>query len=417
MAHIKEIDIKKERCFVPKKLNWLQKAIGGFTKGGVYLVAGDPGIGKTTLSLQILIDLARQKIKVLYITSEQSLGDLKMVFDRVWPTQKNHRAVVEQYLCLDDSTNIPGVDSLRDFLLRKVLASDGPYLGTEVIVLDSLQGFGLTPQSIRMLDSLSIYAKEAKAAGITTIIIGHVTKEGKIAGAKRLEHLVDVVFLIRRAMRFRPLFIPKNRFGPAILSPIILEMDKGGALVESPHTKAEVAKVWGYTGRGDLIADIQAIVTFPEWGFSPTQNIPALNKKQAHQLLHILSTIPGVDLSKLSFEIQVFLPEAALYHPALSLPIGIAVLSSYLQQTVTPNSLFVGELDLMHNIRTPDNGYLENLAIFLASPEGLKVKKIYLSAESITNIKRLLKNKPAPDFQAVDNLPALLNILWPNIRE
>lgn len=327
-------------------LPWLKEAIGeGFVKGGVYLLAGEPGIGKTTITLQILGDVSQQGVKVLYVTTEQGLSDIKSALQRVHGSKDGRlpSGILNNFF-MDDS--VDDIDALPKFLARRVLTDGQDYHGVHVIVIDSVQGRGLSAAATQKYRALYEFAENAKAQGLVTLLVGHVTKKGQIAGPKDLEHNVDCVLYVRRAFRLRPLFVPKNRFGPAVIDPIVLVMDDRGRLAKSPLTSAKSAAVYGYAGIGEDLAEGQASVSLPKYGSRPELNAPFLPGKKIKQLLAVLSTLKDVDLADLSYEINCYLPRQQRYREELDLPLAVALLSSYLQQPVDTQTLFVGELDL-----------------------------------------------------------------------
>jgi len=243
-------------------LPWLERSVApGLIRGGIYLLAGEPGIGKTTLAIQILGDLARQGTKVIYLTTEQGLADLKRAVERIHASGGSLDQTLRENFLLDDSLN--DLADLPRFFARRVLTEGEEYHGSQAIVLDSIQGRGLSAAATQKYRALYEFTENTKAQGLVTILIGHVTKKGQIAGPKDLEHNVDCVLYLRRAFRLRPFFVPKNRFGPAQLDPLVLAMDDRGRLVESPHTTAQSTAVFGYAGIGEDLAEGQASVSLP----------------------------------------------------------------------------------------------------------------------------------------------------------
>ncbi|MEW6048501.1 MAG: ATPase domain-containing protein [Bacillota bacterium] len=421
MPRLVEIATKgPEKTPIPD-LPWLERALGGgFTRGGVYLLAGEPGIGKTTLAVQALGALAAQGMKVLYVTTEQSLADLKRAVQRIH-AQPDDRLPprLEDNFLLDDS--IDDIDSLPRFLARRILTEGEEYHGIQAIVIDSVQGRGLSPAATRKYKALYEFAEHAKAQGLVTILIGHVTKRGQIAGPRDLEHNVDAILYIRRAFRLRPFFVPKNRFGPAVLDPVVLVMDSRGRVVESPHRSAKSAVVFGYGGVGDELAEGQASVSLPRYGSSPELNAPFLPNKKVKQLLSVLSTLKDVDLTDLSYEINCYIPRRQQYLQELDLPIALALLSSYLQRAVPQDSLFVGELDLTRRIRPPQGTYLAALAVLLAGPQKGRFKRVYVSSDCAAQLERLRPDRYGPavgelaEVRGVETLESLLETLWPDL--
>lgn len=402
-------------------LPWLTRAIEpGFIRGGVYLLAGEPGIGKTTLAIQVLGDLAKRDIQGLYLTTEQGLGDIKRAVQRIHGGSDGSlpKAIRENFF-FDDT--IEDIDSLPRFLARRVLTEGEEYHGVQALVVDSVQGRGLSSAATQKYRALYEFAENAKAQGLLTLLIGHVTKKGQIAGPKDLEHNVDCVLYIRRAFRLRPFFVPKNRFGPAVLDPLVLIMDDRGRLTESPHRTARGTAVYGYAGIGDDLAEGQASVSLPRYGSRPELNAPFLPGKKVKQLLSVLSTLKDVDLSDLSYEINCYVPRQQRYREELDLPIALALLSSYLQRPVPPKSVFIGELDLTRRIRPPDQVYLAALAELLAGPQRGKVERVYISEDCARAFAAMRPGEHGPtvgelvQVRPSSLLDSLIKELWPDL--
>jgi DNA repair protein RadA/Sms len=410
----------REQIEVPS-LPWLGEALrGGFIRGGVYLLAGEPGIGKTHLAIQVLGDLARREVKTLYLTTEQGLSDIKEKVEsiHVGADGRLHRGIKDNFL-FDDT--IEDIDSLPRFLTRRVLTEGEEYHGIEMIVLDSVQGRGLSAAATQKYRALYEFAESAKAQGLVTLLVGHVTKKGQIAGPRDLEHNVDCVLYIRRAFRLRPFFVPKNRFGPAVLDPIVLMMDDRGRLVESPHRAAKTSAVLGYAGIGDELAEGQASVSLPRYGSRPELNAPFLPGKKVRQLLSVLSTLKDVDLTDLSYDINCYVPRQQRYREDLDLPIALALLSSYLQQPIPDKTLFVGELDLTRRIRPPEPVYLAALAQLVVGPQRGRVATVYISDECADSLAKMRPGDHSGTvgecvkIRGVATLEDLLGELWPDL--
>src|SRR5262249_31588556 len=127
---------------------------------------------------------------------------------------------------IEAEEGISDLEELPRFLSKKVLAASGEYRGTSLLILDSIQGRGLSPLATNKYRQVYDFCRRCKAAGIVVLLVAHVTKRGDIAGPKDLEHHVDCVLVMRRAMSYRPLFVPKNRFGPAVFKPVPLAIDR-----------------------------------------------------------------------------------------------------------------------------------------------------------------------------------------------
>lgn len=417
MPKIIDIEDKSKKGLDLSRLPWLKKAINSdLIKGGLYLLAGEPGIGKTTLTLQILGEISRQGSKVLYIPTEQSLADVKRVANRIFNSAgKGIPSSISDNLYID---TIDDLSMLPWLLKHRILPLDSEYNGCEVIAIDSLQGGGLSTGVGEKYKDLIDFAETAKSTGITCLFINHVTKSGEIAGPKALEHAVDCIIYIRRALRLRPLFVPKNRFGPATLDPIVLIMDEHG-LKESPYVTPEASTVLGYSGIGEEFAEAQASVTIPRYGSRPGLSAPFLPSKKIQQLLKVLGTLKDIDVVDLSYDVSCYIPGRHGYTSVLDLPIIIALLSSYLHQRIDNQTLFIGEVDLTKQIRPPEKTYLAGLAEFLIDMHPRRIKKVYLSEKVVNDFKEMRPKESGPqigeilDVRGVKDLDSLISDLWP----
>lgn len=418
MPRLDDIESTGKPGIVLPGLPWFKKAIrSDLIKGGLYLMAGEPGIGKTTIILQILGELAKQGIKVLCIPTEMSLADIKQFAGRIYGSEnKTALSQINENLYLD---TIDDLSMLPWFLKHKILPVDAEYHGCEVIAIDSLQGGGLSSGGGKFKD-LKDFATTAKATRITCMFVNHITKGNTIAGPKALEHEVDCIIYIRRALRLRPLFVPKNRFGPETLDPIVLIMG-GHGLEESPHIEAEASAVLGYSGIGGEFAEAQASVTIPRWGSRPGLSAPFLPSKRIEQLRKILGTLKDIDVIDLSYDVSCFIPGRHAYTNELDLPIIIALLSSYLRQGVSKDTLFIGQVDLMKQIRPPEKTYLASLAEVLVESRPRKIKKVYLSESLAEEFKNMKPTDTGPrvgeivDVRGVGDLESCIHDLWPQL--
>jgi len=418
MPKISDIEDKGKRGLDISGLSWLKKAIvSDLIKGGIYLLAGEPGIGKTTLSLQVLGEIAKQGIKVLYLPTEQSMSDIKRVFSRLFKSNRGQQSKTEDNLYVD---TIDDLKMLPWFLSHQILPLEKEYNGCQVIAIDSLQGGGLGSGSGETYKALMDFIDTTKGLGITSLLVNHVTKRGEIAGPKALEHAVDCVIYIRRALRLRPLFVPKNRFGPAMLDPIVLTMEEDG-LRESPHVAAQATTVLGYSGVGEEFAEAQASVTIPSYGSPPGLSAPFLPSKKIKQLLKVLGMLKDIDVVDLSYDISCYLPGRRGYISVLDLPITIALLSSYLHQDVDNRSLFIGEVDLTKQIRPPERTYLASLAELLVELQPGRIEKVYISESSAEELRHMQPDENSPkvgdivDVRGVRELGDVLQSIWPEL--
>lgn len=435
-------------------IKWFPEATNhkGLARGGVYLFSGPPGCGKTTLTLQMMVDLSACGYKVLYVTLEQPPAWLKnSIEQKIFPYYRSEQPVkekavdsdwkkqlkgigkkieehtkkdriekrVEENLFIDSS--VPNMEALPDFLIRQVISKDAQYHGTVIIVVDSLQGLGTAPTSSRPYAKLYEFNRWAKEEGITCILIGHVTKSGKIAGPRSLEHNVDCVLYMRKAMRLRPLFIPKNRYGPERHEPFSLIMNKWGYLEKSKHMSARATVAYGYLPGARRIIDVQALVKLPKFGTRPGILAPYLPRQKLQQIINVISGMKDVDISDLTFEINCYIPGGGLYSHILDFPIAMSILSSYFQLSLPNNSVFLGELDLSQRVRPlPDTALIQDFANSLTDQSDLPtpIERIFISERQEEVLGEALSQQNLTiEVIGVSELQGLMNRIWPDVTE
>lgn len=405
------------------RLPWLSEALGGgLVPGGIYLLAGEPGIGKSTLAMQILGAAAEEGLSGLYVATEQSLADVKGAAVRILGDGGKLPSRVQEHVWVD--TTVDDLEDLPKFLTRRVVPPGQDYFGTRVLVLDSIQGRGVSATSSKKYNALYDFNDQAKATGIVVLLVGHVTKGGQIAGPKDLEHNVDCVMYMRRAFRLRPFFVPKNRYGPAVIDPVVLEMDRKGRLSRAPHQEGITTSALGYGGVGGELAEAQAVVTLPTYGSRPQLNAPFLPSKRVKQIVTILAGLKDIDLSDLSYEINCYLPAKQAYRAEMDLPIAVALLASYLKRPIPDDTLFVGELDLQARVRRPDERYLAALAeVLIERPAG--VRRIVCSPDAAEFLQAFELQvdggrRPLPSgikFVPCAELTQVIAEIWPSLEE
>ncbi|HDM60092.1 MAG TPA: hypothetical protein ENF96_00365 [Archaeoglobus veneficus] len=353
--------VKHEGLALSGRLRWFRDIVTEFVRGGVYLIAGEPGIGKSTLALQIALDLGSQGKKSVYLLTEQSAAELKnramlLLSEADLKTRERAMRNVEPEEWRYETSQLPA------FLTHNVISSTGKYKGASLIVLDSIQGQGMPSAATKQYNHIYEFCRSAKAEGITTLLVGHVTKRGGIAGPKTLEHNVDCILYMRRALTYRPLFVPKNRFGPARFKPIPLEMDSGTTELKlSPHSETVSSVARSFLGKNYPNVETQAAVSLPRYGERGQITAPGLPKKEIEQLLSCISQLEDIDIEDLSFTIQCRLPGELTFRRILGLPLAMALLSSYLQKEIPPHHIYIGELDLQRRVRDVPDALVEEL--------------------------------------------------------
>lgn len=401
----------RERAVLPLGIDWLNDPLnGGLMQGGAYLVAGEPGGNKTTLVVQVAMDLAMQGRKVLIALNEQTPSELRAIFSRVGGGEVPD-AVIENVI-------VERFDEPAELLQRLRRRLPNQYPDVSLVIVDSLQGSGLASTANRAYRVFFDFVDEAKSRDLTTLTVCHVTKAGKLAGPKSLEHKMDVCLHLRKAMSLRHLFVPKNRFGPELMEPVMLMSTQSG-LVLSPHRLTECASILGYAGEGADLFEVQASVSLPKLGGRAELNAPFLPLKRVRQIIATLCKVPGVDLNDLCYAINALIPDGQSYSAAMELPLAMAVLTAYLQRPVPAGSLFIGGVDLRRNIRPPETHLLSSLCELLADDAEPRIEQVCVSSA----VAGLLADRLAATggsaagvhVTGARTLDELLGLIWPDV--
>ncbi len=319
---------------------------GGFVHGGVVLLGGDPGIGKSTLSLQVAACFASKGHDVLYVSGEESLKQLKMRGDRL-----NVDATDVVVLC---ETSLERVE--------KRLREQTPQL----LIMDSIQTLATenltsSPGSVAQLREVTAALTQlAKGLGIPTVLVGHVTKEGSIAGPKVLEHMVDTVLYFegQPGLSQRILRAVKNRYGST--NEIgVFEMRGDGLheivnpsemfLAERPHGAAGSVVVPVVEGSRPLLVEMQALVSPTSYG-PPRITAVGVDSNRVLLLLNIIEKRTGLKVAGQDVFVNVA-GGVRVNEPAVDLAIVTAVLSSYLDRAVPQGMMVFGEVGLTGEVR------------------------------------------------------------------
>lgn len=328
------------------------RVLGGqLLPGMTVLLGGDPGIGKSTLVLQAAECYSRQGLEVLYITGEESLPQIKMRSERL--------AVAGDRITVMNATDLDEIVAAL---------ADEKYM---VVIVDSVQTvscgqFDSPPGTVAQVrETAHQLVTLAKAQGFALFLIGHVTKEGMVAGPKVLEHMVDTVVYFEgdSSRLYRVLRAAKNRFG-SVAEIGLFEMKPEGLqevvnpsaffLSGEPHTPRTGAVVAGVCeGNRPLLVEVQALVTPATYG-NPQRVAGGIDNKKLALLLAILEKRCGCPMATN----DVFVSVAGglkLSEPALDLPILVAIVSSLTNKPVNTDALVVGEVGLSGEVRAVTN--------------------------------------------------------------
>lgn len=323
---------------------WDRVTGGGIVPGSFIILTGDPGIGKSTLLLQIAHRLA-QNHSVFYFSSEESLEQIKMRAERL-------HCITEQLLFSDE----PDLDGIAELCRNRMPA---------IIIIDSIQNCFLstaqtTPGSIAQLKEITFkLMRLAKEHTIAIIASGHITKEGVMAGPKTLEHMVDAVFYLQGEDRWqtRILRSVKNRFGN-ICEIGFFHMEETG-LREVPNINEQLLEEISYSpgsvlisfieGSRPLLIELQALVLSSQYGV-PQRVVSGIDHTQVVLIAAILEKYLSIKLSMHDIFFKIsggFKIKSA----AADLGIALALLSSFFQKPVPEKSLALGEISLTGQIK------------------------------------------------------------------
>ncbi len=319
---------------------------GGIVSGSVILIGGEPGIGKSTLLLQVSGILAKSK-RVLYVNGEESIAQTKLRADRLRITSDN------LYIINDTE-----VSSIAEHIEK---------LNPEVVVIDSIQvlynrDFSQSPGSVTQIKECSgTLTVLAKYKGFSLFIVGHVTKEGAIAGPKILEHMVDCVIYFegQNQMAFRILRSVKNRFGPTNEIGVFHMTQKGLIEVANPseiflstYSKSisGSAVVPTMEGTRSILVEIQALVAPSNFSMSRQRAI-GIDLNRLLLLIAVLEKRLNLNLANYDVFVNVA-GGIKVVEPGCDLAVCLAVASSFKNRPVSNDTIFIGEVGLGGEIRS-----------------------------------------------------------------
>ncbi|CVI66065.1 hypothetical protein NDGK_00410 [Clostridiales bacterium CHKCI001] len=319
---------------------------GGIVAGSLMLVGGDPGIGKSTLLLQVCKNLSEQGHKILYISGEESLRQIKM--------RANRMGSFNGELLLLSETNLD--------MISQVITEQKP----ELAVIDSIQTMyredvSSAPGSVSQVrESTNVLMQLAKGYGISIFLVGHVTKEGVVAGPRVLEHMVDTVLYFEgdRNAVYRILRAVKNRFGSTNEIGVFEMMQEGLVEVENPSAYMLNGRPKGASGSvvtcamegsRPLLLEIQALICKTNFGM-PRRTSAGTDYNRINLLMAVLEKRIGLRLSECDAYVNIT-GGMKVNEPSLDLAIVLAIVSSYWDRPVKEDYLIVGEVGLSGEIR------------------------------------------------------------------
>jgi DNA repair protein RadA/Sms len=320
---------------------------GGFVRGSVILLGGDPGIGKSTILIEVAAKLADAGRRVIYVSGEEAIGQIRMRAERL--------ALAKAPIELAAETNVEDIVSTLS-------ASDAPAL----VVIDSIQTMwtetvesapGTVTQVRGAAQALLRYAKKAGAA---VVLVGHVTKDGQIAGPRVVEHMVDAVlsFEGEGSQQFRILRALKNRFGPTDEIGVFEMTGRGLAQVDNPSAlflserdlgSPGTAVFAGIEGTRPLLVEMQALVAPTALG-TPRRAVVGADSSRLSMILAVLEARCGVRLSGHDVYLNVA-GGLRIAEPAADLAIAAALVSSLSGAALPADAVYFGEVSLTGAVR------------------------------------------------------------------
>ncbi len=344
------------------KINELDRVLsGGIVYGSLVLLGGDPGIGKSTLLLQICQSIAGQGKTVLYASGEESAHQIKLRADRLKVTANN--------LYLIAQTNI----SVIEQAIRQ--------LNPSLVIIDSIQTMhreeiASAPGSVSQVrECTSFFMKIAKTLNVSIVIVGHVTKEGAIAGPKILEHMVDTVLYFEgeRKEFYRIIRATKNRFG-ATNEIGVFEMKYDGLseilnpseymLSGRPLAASGSIVTCSLEGTRPILVEVQALVTYTNYGYARRVST-GIDQNRMSMLIAVLEKKVGMELSTYDSYVNIA-GGLKMAEPSLDAAVVAVIASSFRNKIINPFTLTFGEIGLTGEMR----------AVTMAEARVLEAKKM-----------------------------------------
>lgn len=368
---------------------------GGIVLGSVTLIGGEPGIGKSTLLLQLAL---KMKKKILYVSGEESASQIKMRADRLTELQN------------------PNCFLYTETSVEKIL-HEAKKLQPDFMIVDSIQTLHSqliesSPGTVSQIrESSSEMIKFAKATNTPIFLVGHITKDGQIAGPKVLEHMVDVVlnFDGDRNHLFRLLRANKNRFGSTAEIGIYEMISAGLKEIKNPSEVLITKKTEEFSGNAvavtlegnrPMLLEVQALVSTAVYG-TPQRSCTGFDAKRLNMLLAVLEKRAGFQLGAKDVFLNIT-GGIKTDDPALDLAVVASILSSNEDEAISEQYCFAGEIGLSGEIRP-----VPQIEHRISEAEKLGYEKIFVS-----NLNKIPKRKFAIKIEEVSKVEDFANRLF-----
>lgn len=394
---LREIPVNEEERTLTG-IHELDRVLGGGIVGGsMVLIGGDPGIGKSTLLLQTCRQLASGKVRVLYISGEESLHQIRMRAARIGDIADDMKLLCE--------TNMDNI--------REVIEKEKP----DVCVIDSIQtmyaeGISSAPGSVSQVrEATAVLMMIAKGLGISVFIVGHVTKDGSVAGPRVLEHMVDTVLYFEgdRHASYRILRAVKNRFGSTDEIGVFEMQEEGLAEVPNPSEymlSGRPENVPGtivscsLEGTRPMLVEIQALISKTSFGI-PRRTAAGVDYNRVNLLMAVMEKRAGMDISMCDAYLNIA-GGIRMNEPAVDLGIVLAIASCCRNIAVKEDVAAFGEVGLTGEIRA-----VRNAAQRIGELRKMGFKQVIIPKANMKNLKagENLRLYPA------DNIRTAIDIL------
>ena len=396
-SHLSEIQMEEEKR-ISTHMEEMDRVLGGgIVRGSLVLVGGDPGIGKSTLLLQTCHRLCADDLSLLYISGEESLQQIRMRADRI--------GEFNDHLALLAETNLEIIDG--------VIRKEKP----DIVIIDSIQtmysdGVDSAPGSVSQVrESTATLMKLAKGLGVTVFVVGHVTKEGTVAGPRVLEHMVDTVLYFEgdRHASYRILRAVKNRFGSTDEIGVF-EMQQNGLrevlnpseymLEGKPEEASGSVVACSVEGTRPILVEVQALVCRSNFGM-PRRTAAGCDYNRVNLLMAVLEKRLGFHLSEYDAYVNIA-GGMKMNEPAIDLGIALAMVSSMKDQVISDRVICFGEIGLSGEVRS-----VQMAEQRVNEAKKLGFERVILPASNL----KALKNTKGIDLVGVSNIAEAVKAL------
>lgn len=343
---VSEISVEHEHRFKTNIAELDRVLGGGIVKGSVALISGDPGIGKSTILLQICKHID-EKLNILYVSGEESAVQLKLRADRLGVAGENLMIMAEtdvQAVCEYIKASKPDlvmIDSIQTMRIDELSSSAGSI--------------------VQVRESSNLLFSVGKSLDIPVIIVGHVNKGGEIAGPKVLEHIVDTVLYFEgeRNQSYRILRAVKNRFGSTNEIGVFEMTEQGLMQVDNPSAMLLSGRISGVSGSAitcvmegtrPILAEVQALVTATGFG-NPRRMSTGFDYNRFNLILAVLEKREGLYFSNLDAYLNI-VGGLRLDEPAVDLSVAMALVSGVRDTALPEDMVIIGEVGLSGEVRT-----------------------------------------------------------------